>query len=78
MNLWQWAWVWVWLVGLGAIETGGKWSWEKWEGGKLGGKGSMSLQGLGGQALAFLLALHTSFPSTPPRVGLLVESSDDL
>ncbi|XP_022275594.1 fertilization-influencing membrane protein isoform X4 [Canis lupus familiaris] len=36
MRLWQWTRAWAWLVGLGAIETGGKLSWEQWGQGSLG------------------------------------------
>lgn len=52
MRLWQWMWLWLWLwlVGLGAIETGEKWPWEQWEGGRQGGKGSVPPSALEGQA----------------------------
>lgn len=74
MRLWQWVWGWVWLVGLGATETGGKLSWEQWEGGRLGRKGSSPLRGRGCQAWAFLFVFHASLPSSPSNVGLPMEN----
>lgn len=44
MRLWQWTRAWAWLVGLGAIETGGKLSWEQWGQGSLGGEGLIGLR----------------------------------
>eukprot|EP00069_Balaena_mysticetus_P002932 bmy_00778T0 len=76
MRPWQWAQVWMWLAGLGTVESGGKLSWEQWEGGRLG-CGVPAPERLGGQAWAFLFALHASLPSSLPGVGSLMESSAD-
>lgn len=76
MRLWQWVWLWLWLVGLGAIETGGKWPGSsRREEGK-GGKGQCPLQHW--EAKPPPLCPPCFSPSSPSRMGLLVESSADL
>lgn len=71
MSLWQWARMWVWLVGLGAIETGGEWCWELWEGGKLGGRGPCPLRGWEAKLRPFsLLSTLLSHPPPPARAFL--------
>lgn len=76
MRLWQWVWLWLWLVGLGAIETGEKWPREQWREEGKGGEGQCPFWCW--EAKPPSLCSPRFSPSSPSRMGLLVESSADL